>query len=221
MKTSRVLYDKMDEQGNWKITWCIGLSGSEDYTQVYSLSGARWRKLQDRCILGGKEQVRNPSYYGARNLFRSYNCFVEWSKAQDGYDLKDEKGQLWQLDKDFIFKGNLDYSPETCLFVPKEVNTFLVLRKAGRGQWPIGVNFRSDLNKFQAQCQVGLGKNGHLGYYDTPLEAHNAWREVKCQRALALADKYGHHSVKVAEALTAFAEQLRKDMSGGLETTYV
>lgn len=221
MKTDRVLYDRMDYQGNWKITWCKGSYGNEDYTQVYSLSGARWRRLQDRCILGGREQANNPSYYGARNLFQSYNCFVDWSKTQDGYDLKDENGQLWQLDKDLIFKGNLDYSPETCLYVPKEVNGFLVLRKTTRGAWPIGVNFRVDMNKFQAQCRAGLSKNGHLGYFDTPMQAHNAWRAAKCQRAIDLANKYRGYSIKVADALLEFSGQLKKDMSNGIETVYI
>ena len=45
----------------------------------------------------------------------------------------------WELDKDILVKGNKIYSPDTCCFVPKEVNTVFTKRQSKRGDYPIGV----------------------------------------------------------------------------------
>lgn len=38
----------------------------------------------------------------------------------------------YALDKDILIKGNKVYSPETCCFVPYEINTLVTNRKNGR-----------------------------------------------------------------------------------------
>jgi hypothetical protein len=43
------------------------------------------------------------------------------------------------LDKDILYKGNKIYSPDTCVFVPQEINALFVKNDANRGDLPIGV----------------------------------------------------------------------------------
>lgn len=85
--------------------------------------------------------------------------------------------QDWQgkeLDKDLLGDGKL-YSPETCIFVSHAVNMFTTDSGATRGEWPIGVyKFR---NRFVAQCEGATPC--YQGTFDTPEEAHQAWRKAK------------------------------------------
>lgn len=56
----------------------------------------------------------------------------------------------WALDKDILVKGNKIYSPETCCFVPQEINNLFTKRKSCRGTLPIGVKYIKENKKFSA-----------------------------------------------------------------------
>ena len=43
------------------------------------------------------------------------------------------------LDKDITSPGSLQYSPETCSFVPQEINKFFTAMNKRRGDFPVGV----------------------------------------------------------------------------------
>jgi hypothetical protein len=88
------------------------------------------------------------------------------------------KTQDWvdkELDKDLLGDGKL-YSPETVVFVTQRVNTFMSDCRAARGEWPIGVCKVG--KRFQANIR-DTGDKSHIGYFDTPEEAHQAWRAAK------------------------------------------
>jgi hypothetical protein len=53
--------------------------------------------------------------------------------------------------------------------------------------------------KFQARCNDGSGKTKHLGYFDTELEAHQAW--LKCKQEVALELAAEQTDPRVAKAL--------------------
>lgn len=108
----------------------------------------------------------------------------------------------WAIDKDLLVKGNKVYSPDTCIFLPPEINTFLTDRSNHRGSTPIGVCHRNQ--KFEARCTSG-GKNNYLGVYNTPEEAFSVYREFKISRAILLMDKWrGIIDQKATPALSRF-----------------
>jgi hypothetical protein len=117
---------------------------------------------------------RSPTYIGCKvcEEWKSFMTFRSWMMTQD------HVGQ--QLDKDLLGDGKL-YSPETCVFVTQAVNNFTTDCGAARGEWPIGVSKLG--NRFRANIRVN-GKQKHLGYFDTPEEAHEAWHKAK--KALCL-----------------------------------
>lgn len=131
-----------------------------------------WRGLLKRCYCR-RSQMRNPTYIGcqASEGFRNYSYFYEWCQGQVGFGREG-----FQLDKDLIFKGNKLYSGDTCLFLPRELNTLLISCKDHRGAFPIGVF--ACKGKFRAECNTDKPFR-FIGYFNTPELAFQAYKQAK------------------------------------------
>lgn len=153
---------------------------------------SRWRDMIKRCY-SELEQKKYPSYKGCTvcEEWLLFSNFRGWMSSQD-WDGK-------ELDKDVLTEGNKIYSPETCIFVEKEVNLFLRSSPASRGNYPLGVHLDSDSGKFVAQCRQVKGKRKYLGLFGTPEEAHSAWMREKFKQARILASR--QTDIRVAKAL--------------------
>lgn len=140
-------------------------------TKEYTL----WCSMLKRCYSNAYKK-RQPTYEGCEvsNNFKSYEYFYEWCNKQVGFNNKD-----WQLDKDLLTKGNKVYSENTCIFIPAEINLLLVKREALRGTHPIGVRWHKRDKAFVAKVNKNKGKQEFLGYFNTELEAFNAYKEAK------------------------------------------
>lgn len=151
-----------------------------------------WKGMLTRCY-SSKYHERRPTYLGC-SVFQewlTFSNFRAWMETQD-YIGK-------ELDKDILFKGNKIYSPQTCVFVPANVNLLLTDCINKRGNYLIGVCWNKTVGKFQADCRDGSGKRVYLGCYTTELEAHLAWKACKHKIACKLAE--GQSDPRVAEAL--------------------
>lgn len=110
----------------------------------------------------------------------------------------------WELDKDLLVKGNREYCPEKCIFLPREINSFLTDRRNHRGDFPIGVTFRKTVGNFEACCSVD-GKRKYLGVYSTPEEAFIAYKQTKESLAKSLAEKWrGKIDQRAVQALESY-----------------
>lgn len=133
----------------------------------------RWKGLLQRCY-SEKFQKKQPRYKGCVvcDEWLVFSNFKRWMESQD-----------WQgkeLDKDILFRGNKLYSPETCVFVGKDLNRFLTSRGECRGRWPVGVHWCERDQCFIAQINDPfLKKRKFIGAFDCPEEAHGAWKEEK------------------------------------------
>lgn len=141
---------------------------------------ARWKDMLRRCY-SESFQKTSLTYRGCSvdTSWHSFMNFRGWMIEQDW------KGKV--LDKDILFQGNKIYSSDTCVFVSNGVNVFLSDSRAIRGKWPIGVHLHKQNGKFRAQCGQLDGSHKHLGMFDTPEEAHEAWRKEKLSQAKLLA----------------------------------
>lgn len=128
-----------------------------------------WKGMFERCY-NKKRHKKHPSYIGCSvcKEWHDFQKFAEW------YEVFYIEG--WCLDKDILIKGNKIYSPETCCFVPNEVNVVLTNNKTNRGNLPLGVTLRG--KKFKSQIKKG-GKVFSLGYFNNPEEAFKVYKEVK------------------------------------------
>lgn len=138
-----------------------------------------WLEMLRRCYSSEYIQ-KHPTYVGCSVSEEglSFMGFRAWMLQQD-YEGK-------QLDKDLLIKGNKIYAKDTCVFISKTLNTFTIERTTPIGSLPIGVCL--DRGKFKASCSNPFTKTRkHLGRFETPKEAHLAWKQYKHELALEYA----------------------------------
>ena len=159
-----------------------------------------WLQMLRRCY-GNTEML---SYKGCTvsDNFKNYEYCYLWCQEQVGF-----KVIGFALDKDLLcVSGKKLYSENTCVFIPKELNNFLALRDADRGLYKLGVSFCNREYKFVSYCNNNTGTTKFLGYFDTEIEAHNAYCIFKDSMAKILAEKHKEViSDKAYNALSNFS----------------
>lgn len=134
-----------------------------------------WYRIISRCY---NENLRDkhPSYVGCTvsEDFLHYDRFKAWYIKQKNWDNDD-----FVLDKDLLSsKTNKVYSAETCIFIPKSINSMLTTTKAKRGGLPMGVSLKTGDTKYTSNCCI-RGSDKHLGMYVSIEEAFVVYKEVK------------------------------------------
>ena len=152
-----------------------------------------WMNMLKRAYSDEYKQEK-PTYQGVTvcEEWHSFMNFRSWMMEQDWKDK--------HLDKDILVQGNKVYSPNTCVFVDRVVNSFLLDCAASRGEWPLGVCWYESTKKFRSSCNNPFtNKYEHLGYFTCPNQAHLTWKARKHELAYQLADI--QEDERVAEAL--------------------
>lgn len=143
----------------------------------------QWSHMLQRALCG-KYKARQSTYefVSVCDEWLTFSNFMEWWESN--------KIMSHELDKDLIFYGNKNYSPESCVFVPRWLNQFTLLRGRGRGCHPVGVSFSTNAKKYEAYCNNPITrKKEHLGLFDSHELAHNAWLRKKIEWADILRPK--------------------------------
>jgi len=140
-------------------------------TKEYNL----WDSMIKRCIPCGSEQIRHPSYIGCSvHLdFIKFQDFAEWCQHQIGFG-----NDGWALDKDILVPGNKVYGPDTCAFVPRQLNQLLTHKRSTQGEYPTGVDHHKRTGKYRASIGID-GVQTHIGYFETPEQAECAYKQAK------------------------------------------
>ena len=155
-----------------------------------------WVHMLRRCY-DPKYQEKHPTYKGCTvcKEWWNFQVFAEWYYSHF-YEIE---GQIMNLDKDILKKGNKIYSPETCIFVPQFINKLFIKSDKARGNCPIGVSKHG--NKFEAQLRKG-NERIHLGACNTVEEAFQVYKHAKEQYIKEMAEKYkGQIPYEAYEAL--------------------
>ena len=118
-----------------------------------------------------------------------FERFAEW--CQQNYYTIDGEGTM-ELDKDILVKGNKVYSPDTCVFAPKKINSmFGGSAKKSDNDLPKGVQFAK---RKQQYYPVLIGLDGKRlsckERYDTVQEAWRAYATHRKDYINAVADTY-------------------------------
>ena len=171
----------------------VGIIGNEkkiDENGKTIKSYSVWTNMLNRCY-SDKYQKKHPTYKDCYvcEEWLNYSNFKKW--YDDNYYEID--GEQMDLDKDILVKGNKTYSPNTCVFVPQNINTLFIKRNKARGKYPIGVYKPNNSNKFIAQCNTfynGKKQQKYLGLYNTIDDAFNAYKQFKEAEIKQIAEEY-------------------------------
>ena len=204
----RNVEDLKNSDGLWLRSYQV------DGYQHHTRAGCIWSEMKKRTTEGSHAQKINPQYVGSLVLFEGFQYFAEWCQNQIGYTNKEIGGKFWSLDKDILIQGNKHYSPTACVFVTSAVNSLLTDSRSARGKYPIGVDFRSNINKYRARCADGNKISKYLGVYRTPEEAHRAWQVGKIETIeyVITSDDSCVLQPKVVDALERRVDMLKKDI---------
>ncbi|HIC5947481.1 TPA: hypothetical protein ACW46Q_000444 [Salmonella enterica subsp. enterica serovar Nagoya] len=135
-----------------------------------------WKNILFRCF-DPHTQSKFPTYIGCHvsDEWLYFSNFHKWWRAnfREG----------WVVDKDLLFPGNKVYSPDRCLYIPEELNNFVISREAKRGTSPIGSTFDSAIGMYITTISIGKGKKVNIGVHKTAEEAYAAWLDAKLKLA--------------------------------------
>lgn len=139
----------------------------------YSKGYQTWRGMLERCY-DKKSLIKFPTYAdcGVCDEWLDYQNFAEWFYNHEYSDMG------YQLDKDLLIPNNKLYSPNTCCFVPQELNKLLNCCAKRRGSLPQGVSWSSRDNVYYANTRMN-GRTKYLGIFDCPQEAYEVYKEHK------------------------------------------
>lgn len=145
-----------------------------------------WKNMLMRCY-DDKYLKKFPAYKDCTvcDEWLNFQNFAKWLN-ENYYTVNKE---TMCLDKDILIKENKVYSPDTCLIVPERINLLFVNNKIKRGKYPIGVAYTERNKKYQAKCSIGKCQK-FLGYYNTPEEAFQAYKNYKENHIKQIADQY-------------------------------
>lgn len=169
----------------------------------WGVNDVEYNVIKSSSSDNGRKQVWSCPYYNDwremirrcfdKNIYATYKDSTvceEWrylSKFREWVDIQPNKDwENCELDKDLLIKGNKHYSPETCVYISKSLNSFILDSGKARGNHLIGASRSGRENKpFQAGCSNPFtNKREGLGRFYTELEAHLAWKAKKHELVL-------------------------------------
>lgn len=185
-----------DIKNPFDITVCgIGYLGNGEYKAYINgkqtIQYATWQGMLHRCY-DIKTQEKHPTYIGC-TVCEEWHNFQNFAKWYDN-NIYEVEGQIIHLDKDWIKKGNKIYSPDTCIFVPKIINSLIVNRKKSRGNLPLGICIHRD--KYVVFCANNTKKQVYLGSHNTPELAFQVYKTFKESYIKQVAELYKYQIPK-------------------------
>jgi hypothetical protein len=167
-----------------KSVYGVGFSGIGKYScKNYPKIHKTWTGMLER----GYSEIHNtkaPTYKDciADDAWHNFQNFAKWMEENFNSNYMSN----WQLDKDILIKGNKIYSSETCCFVPKEINE--IFKKSNFNKLCVKGVQKTKWG-YIARC-ASQGVRVHLGTFDTPEEAFQAYKTAKEKHIKSVADKW-------------------------------
>ena len=171
---------------------------SKDENKKKTKAYNTWSHMLQRCY-DAYYLNEHPTYIDCYvcEEWHNFQNFAKWF-YENYYECNDEQ---MQLDKDILIKGNKIYSPNTCILVPKRINSLFTKSDASRGEYPIGVYYRFkkveqyEYHYLEVCCSVienGKKKSKVLKTLplNKPFQAFSIYKQFKEKYIKQIADEY-------------------------------
>ncbi len=147
-----------------------GIYNKTLYKQYYEI----WSNIIYRCY-DSNYHKKHPTYKDVEvcDDWLNFQIFAEWFDKNYIID--------YEIDKDLLSGTNKIYSPNTCVFIPQALNSFLTNKQVNNTTGMVGVYWNKENEKYHVGICDGVGKRNHIGSYDSLTEAGDAY---KIQRAI-------------------------------------
>lgn len=161
---------------------------------------SRWEGIKNRC----KSNIlydRTFNYQGCSvcDEWKEFASFRKWFLD----NLYIVPGQRMEIDKDLLVKGNRVYSPETCCFLPRNINHAITILKNGKTNLPPGVSYTKYKETFEAKIDTEYVKAKKRFY--TKEEAFKWYKTMKEYSIKMMAEEYKEYlPEKIYNALMRF-----------------
>ena len=149
----------------------VGNYSSKEHKEVYKL----WRTVLRR-VYDSKYLERQPTYREVTvcKEWHNFQNFAEWLYTESNYRPD------WQLDKDLLSGTSKEYNKTTCIFIPRELNSFLANVKSSNTSGYTGVSWCKIRRKYRVIIHSVLeGRNKHLGVFDDILLADETYKKAR------------------------------------------
>lgn len=179
---SMIDLNKSIDNMNSKMVYGVGFDDSTINSNPIAVS--KWYGMFKRCY-GKSYHKTHPTYIDCAvdERWFLFSNFEKWfNDKENGYI------EGYHLDKDILVKGNKVYSPDTCCFVPREINSLFIKNDSKRGHLPIGVT-KGRNGMFVAQVHFRSVLQ-YLGSYSSVEKAFNAYKKEKEVIIKILGDEY-------------------------------
>lgn len=166
----------------------IGYIGIGEYKtsidKKYTKAYLKWVGMLARCY--------NTIYHKTHPTYKDCSVCDEWLNFQNfakwfNENYNSETMDGFQLDKDVMISNNKIYSPETCCFIPNEINILFIKPKTNKYNLPTGVT--KTHNKYTARITY-LNKTLHLGSFSNVEEALLKYNTIKKEHSINIVNKY-------------------------------
>lgn len=151
---------------------------------VHTKEYADWISMLKRCY---KSEEAKKSYKdkSVTKEWHNFQIFAEWAVTQMNFGREG-----WDLDKDLIVKNNKVYGPETCAYLPREVNSFIKRRNFNGLPLGVDIAYNYDGSPYYRTQAREDSKNICLGRFYSVEEAFMSYKIHKEELAKKLALKW-------------------------------
>lgn len=159
----------------------VGYSGGfQAKSQIDKQLKKTWSHMLDRCY---KKSCKEYKFYGAVGVsvcpkWHNLSEFIKDAKTLPGWVMKEKNPSEYQLDKDH-FRASV-YSPNTCIWIPKSMNSayanrrpFIAKGPGGREQYGISVADFAEKH--------GLNSHGISRVIRGDRDHHKGWSFRECE----------------------------------------
>lgn len=200
------------------LVYSVGVNDSEIPVSGYDKTSksywkcpyySRWKGMLERCYC--------PAYQRKYSSYKGVSVCDEWlyfTKFKEWMERQEWRG--CHLDKDLLSGSSKIYSPDTCVFISPELNTFITERR-DVGDLPLGVYKRKESGGYKAQ--YGTKPRRSLGTYKDPSLAHVAWQNAKIEHGSRLLLQQKDDSVR--RSLRGVVDRIKDDVLSGKETVSI